>query len=116
MERDTMKDDIGFLEQMQHQQQTQLDTQRLKVLFDEASAQYSEKASQFNAYQTDAASERTSFYDKIAIGAGAAIAAMVSFLGAKPHTLEPRWMLRASLVTLGLTMFTALLRNFLYPY
>src|ERR1035437_5934655 len=102
MERDTMNDDMDFLEQMQHQQATQLDTQRLKVLFDEASAQYSKKASLFSAYQTDAASERTSFFEKIAIGAGATIAAVVSFLGAKPHSLEPRWALRASLVTLAL--------------
>lgn len=107
---------MDFVEERVQQRKMESEAQRLMALYNDAAQRYSKRADLFNAYQTDAAAERTSFFEKIAIGAGATIAATVSFLGTKSHSLEPRWALRASLITLAFVMFTALLRNFLYPF
>ncbi len=97
-------------------QSNQLEIQRLRSLYDEAAQDYSKKANQLNEHSIVAAKDRVSFFEKVAIGAGASIAAIVSFLGAKSHPLEPRWVLRASLISLSSVLFAALLRNYLYPF
>jgi hypothetical protein len=58
---------------------------------------------------------REKFFDRLALGSGAAITAIVSFLGAHSAGLHPEWALRCSLIALALTMCAALYRNLLYP-
>ncbi len=106
----SMDSDSDFLNQMN----SQMEAQRLKGLYDDAAARGNNAAERFNSAQADAASERVDFYEKLAIGAGAAIAAIVSFVGSKAHSLQPPWLLRASLVSLTITMAAALVRNYLY--
>jgi hypothetical protein len=64
----------------------------------------------------EAATQRTSFFEKIAIGSGATIAALVSFLGTHAAGLHPHWVLRCSLVSLAIAMVSALYRNYMYPH
>jgi hypothetical protein len=66
--------------------------------------------------QLEAATQRTSFFEKIAIGSGATIAALVSFLGTHAAGLHPHWVLRCSLVSLAIAMVSALYRNYMYPH
>jgi hypothetical protein len=110
------EDDGTFLQDIENVQSNQFEIQRLRSLYDEAAQDYSKKANQLNEYSIVAANDRVSFFEKVAIGAGACIAAIVSFLGAKTHPLEPRWVLRASLISLASALFAALLRNYLYPF
>jgi len=108
--------DSSFIQDIEKVQSNQLEIQRLRSLYDEAAQDYSKKANQLNEHSIVAAKDRESFFEKVAIGAGASIAAIVSFLGAKAHPLEPRWVLRASLISLASALFAALLRNYLYPF
>jgi hypothetical protein len=69
----------------------------------------------YNQAQLDGAKDRTQYFEKLTIGSGAAIAAIVSFLGASDkRSLHPEWTLRCSLVALVLALFTALYRNWRY--
>ncbi len=68
-----------------------------------------------NQTQLDGAKERTQYFEKLAIGAGAAIAAIVSFLGAHAGRLQPAWILRCSLIALVVALIFALYRNLRYP-
>ncbi len=61
------------------------------------------------------AQERSAFFEKVALGCGATIAAVVSFLGAHAGKLTPPYLLRASLVTLVLSVLAAMYRNWRYP-
>lgn len=61
-------------------------------------------------------SERTQYFEKLAIGSGAALAALVSFLGVHAKDLNPPWLMRTALALLALSMVSALYRNFRYPY
>ena len=61
------------------------------------------------------AEERSAFFEKVALGCGATVAAVVSFLGAHSGRLTPQYLLRASLVTLVLSMLAAMYRNWRYP-
>jgi hypothetical protein len=110
------EDNSTFLQDIEKVQTNLNEIQRLRSLHDEAAQDYSRKANQLNEYAIVAANDRVSFFEKVAIGAGASIAAIVSFLGAKSHPLEPRWVLRASLISLAFALFSALLRNYLYPF
>jgi hypothetical protein len=61
------------------------------------------------------AKERTQFFEKLAIGSGATIAALVSFLGANDkRVLHPHWILSCALVALVVAIFTAMFRNYMY--
>jgi hypothetical protein len=66
--------------------------------------------------QIDSGAEKAQYFEKLAIGSGAAIAAMVSFLGGHTGRLQPAWIPRCSLVSLVIAMFAALYRNFRYPF
>jgi hypothetical protein len=65
--------------------------------------------------QIEGAKGRVDFYDKLALGSGATIAALVSFLGTHSTKLQPTWILRSALVFLVLTMIASLFRNYRYP-
>ena len=71
--------------------------------------QLSEKQAEINR-------ERTQYFEKIALGCGATIALVVSFVGAKNGRLQPPWLLRSSLVVLALAMVSAMYRNWRYPF
>jgi hypothetical protein len=73
-------------------------------------------AGKFNQVQADAAKDRTQYFEKLTIGCGAAIAAIVSFLGATSdkHPLHPKWMFPTTVAVLSFAMFAALYRNYRY--
>jgi hypothetical protein len=76
----------------------------------------SEAIKAYNQTQVDTAKDRTQYFEKLTIGCGAAIAALVSFLGATSdkHPLQPKWLLHYTLLALVLAMFAALWRNWRY--
>jgi hypothetical protein len=89
--------------------------QRLLLLLDGADKQLRKTESDVEQSQLDSGQGRVEYFEKLTIGSGAAIAALVSFLGSHSATLHPRWILRSSLILLGLTMLAGLFRNFRYP-
>jgi hypothetical protein len=76
-----------------------------------------EKSANADIVQTavDIAKARTQYFEKLVIGSGATIAALVSFLGTHSTRLQPRWILRCSLISLVVVLVTALYRNLRYP-
>lgn len=89
--------------------------QRLRMLVEAADKQLRKSEADIEQSQIDSSQGRVEYFEKITIGAGAAIAALVSFLGSHSASLHPKWILRSSLVLLGLTMLAGLFRNFRYP-
>jgi hypothetical protein len=93
-----------------------VEVQRLKILLESASESLNKSIADINQSQIDVANGRTAYFDRLTIGAGAVIAAIVSFLGGHTSTLHPEWLLRCSLVSLSLAMLAGLYRSFRYPY
>jgi hypothetical protein len=87
---------------------------RLQIRHERAQERANKADADFDQAQADNAKERTQFFEKLAIGSGAAITALVSFLGAHPRCLRPPWILRTSLVALGVAIFFALCRSLMY--
>jgi hypothetical protein len=88
----------------------------LKILLDNASENLNKAIADLNQNQIDVANGRTAYFDRLTIGAGAVIAAIISFLGSHASTLHPEWSLRCSLVSLTLAILAGLYRSFRYPY
>jgi hypothetical protein len=88
---------------------------RLQHLVKLAAESQEQTAEDFDKTQLDAGTQRTQFFEKLAIGSGATIAALVSFLGTQHSSLHPHWILRCSLVSLAVALVAALYRNFRYP-
>jgi hypothetical protein len=93
-----------------------VEIQRLKILFGNASESLNKAIAEINQSQIDVANGRTAYFDRLTIGTGAVIAAIVSFLGGHASTLHPEWLLRCSLVSLTLALLAGLYRSFRYPY
>ena len=108
--------DPEFIVKMLQREQAQLDFARVSTLLESAIAHQNKVDTQFREYEKDSILDRRSFFEKVAIGAGATLAAITSFLGAKAHTLEPRWALRACALSLFAMAILALVRNFRYPF
>jgi hypothetical protein len=89
---------------------------RLQQLYKAAGSTLSETADRSNQVLSDSAKATKEFFEKIALGAGASIAAIVSFLGAQNVHLHPRWLLRSALVSLFVTAFFAMYRLLRMPY
>lgn len=89
---------------------------RLRLLLQHADQSLDEAIKSLNQAQLDGAKERTQYFEKLAIGSGAAIAAIVSFLGTHAEKLQPVWILRCALIALVVAMIAALYRNLRYPY
>jgi hypothetical protein len=89
---------------------------RFKLLAKLSSEQLRKAAERFNQIQYEVARESTHFIEKLAIGSGATIAALVSFLGAQHATIRPHWILRTALVSLATVVVAALYHTFRYPY
>jgi hypothetical protein len=88
---------------------------RLQIRHERAQERVNAAVAAAEQTQIDIAKERTQFFEKLAIGSGATIAALVSFLGAHSEKLRPPWILRTSLVALVVAIFSALFRNLRYP-
>jgi hypothetical protein len=91
------------------------DSARLRLLLQHADQQLEDAVKEINEAQVDSAKDRTQYFEKLTIGSGAVIAAIVSFLGAHSAKLQPAWMLRCSLVSLVIALTTSLYRNLRYP-
>jgi hypothetical protein len=71
---------------------------------------------ELDQWQLEGQKGKSQFFEKLAIGSGATIAALVSFLGAnEKRVLHPHWILRCALVSLAVALFAALYRNWSYP-
>jgi hypothetical protein len=64
----------------------------------------------------DIAKEKVQYFEKIALGSGATIAAIVSFVGANADKMHTPRLLRGSLVLLFLVLFGAMYRNWRFPF
>ena len=108
-------DDDMFQQLMQQQAADPVEIQRLRLLLEGAKKQLREVQANTEQSQIEGAKGRVDFYDKLAIGSGATIAALVSFLGAHSAKLQPAWILRGALISLVLTIVASLVRNYRYP-
>lgn len=93
-----------------------LDLERLQRLADRAIQHLKDEERQGYETSLDIAKEKTQYFEKLAIGSGAAFAAIVSFLGTQHSKLYPHPLLRAALVSLIVAIAAALYRNFRYPF
>lgn len=110
--------DMGDVFQQFMRQQQTADPQemhRLRLLLEDAQKQLQKVNDTIEQSQVESAKGRADFYDKLTIGSGATIAALVSFLGAHSAKLQPTWILRGALLSLVLTMIASLFRNYRYP-
>jgi hypothetical protein len=89
---------------------------RLQIRHVRAQWQANKDDAAFEQTKVDIAKEGTQFFEKLAIGSGAAITVLVSFLGAHPKCLRPSWALKTSLVALGVAILAALCRSWTYPW
>ncbi len=92
-----------------------VEEQRLQKLLDLATEKASDAGRQRAEKQAELAQARTQFFEKLALGYGAALAAVVSFLGAKHQEFHPSWLFRMTLLAMAVTMFLAVARNWVYP-
>ncbi len=89
---------------------------RLEALFDSSIKSVDNASKEAHRASIDIATEKTKYFEKIAIGSGATIALMVSFVGSHQGRLHPPWLLRSALVALVLSMICAMLRNWRFPF
>jgi len=73
-------------------------------------------AEQAAKVRLDIGKDRVAYFEKIAIGAGAAVTLLVTFVGSHTYKLRPPWLLRSALISLVLAMVTAMFRNWRFPY
>lgn len=88
----------------------------LKQRLGDAEDELSKAIRAYNKTQVDTSKDRTQYFEKLTIGCGAAIAALVSFLGATSdkHPLHPKWLLHYTLFALVVAIYAALHRNYRY--
>lgn len=92
-----------------------IDVERLNRLVEHAGKTVDAAAKELNEAQVDSAVGRKEYFERLTFGAGAAIAAIVSFLGTHGGKLQPAWIMRCSLISLVISMVAALYRNLRYP-
>lgn len=93
-----------------------IELRRLQALHQAAIESVSRTEADISQTRVDTAKERTQYFEKLAIGSGATIAAIVSFLGVHSGKLQPAWIIRFSLVVFTAAIIAALYRNFRYPF
>ena len=91
------------------------DLQRFEHLYTTAVDAKNAAAKEFNNEQVGAAASRKEYFEKLAFGSAAAIAAIVSFVGTHSGRLQPPWLLRCSLISLVVAVVAALYRNLRFP-
>lgn len=89
---------------------------RLETLLDGAKSHADNVEEQLFKTSISIATETTQYFEKVALGSGATIAAMVSFIGVHSGKLAPPYLLRSALVTLVVTMFAAMYCNWRYRH
>ena len=87
------------------------DAERLKKLLESAYTNATDVGNQAAQAHADIAKEKTQYFEKIALGSGATIAAVVSFVGVHAGRLKPPFLLRSALVTLVAAMVSSMYRN-----
>lgn len=92
------------------------DESRLAKILTDATNQANDAEIQEAEKQNELSKERTQYFEKIALGSGATIAAIVSLAGSHPGRFQPSWILRSALLSLGAAMAAAMYRNWRYPY
>ena len=91
--------------------------ERLSLVLKDATQHRVNAEAEFQQTQTQLSKDRTQYFEKITLGSGAAIAAVVSFVGSgHPGKLHPVWLLRSALIGLALSLIGALYRNWRHPY
>ena len=88
---------------------------RLETMVNEAASHADKVEDELWKTSIRIANEGSAFFEKVAFGCGATVAAVVSFLGTHAGRLTPPYLLRASLVTLVLSILAAMYRNWRYP-
>lgn len=89
---------------------------RLEILYQNARGKRASIDEQLSKSSLDINKERIQYFEKIALGCGATIALVGSFVGSRAGKLEPAWLLRSALLVLALAMVSAMYRNWRYPY
>jgi hypothetical protein len=93
-----------------------IERQRLSSLF-ESAAKFAHEANLRAAQVSiEMGKEKTQYFEKIALAGAGTIALVVSFVGAHAGRLQPAYLLRTALVVLFLGMFTAMFRNWMFPF
>ena len=92
------------------------DFEYLKMRYSKALEDRKRAKAEFDEAQVTVAADKTDFFQKLTLGSGAAIAALISFLATHASGLQPRWMLRVSLLSLAATLLSSSFRTFRYPY
>ena len=64
----------------------------------------------------DVGKEKVQYFEKIALGTGATIAAIISFVGSSPASIHTPKVLKTSLVLFVLGLVGAMYRNWRYPF
>ena len=72
--------------------------QALLTLWEDAAKFARERNTSVVQASLDAAKEKMLFFEKITLGSGAIVTAVVSFVGSQKQHLEPAWLLRSTLV------------------
>src|SRR6266478_5001901 len=90
--------------------------QILRSRWDAAIKASNEMAEQAAKVRLDIGKDRVIYFEKIAIGAGAAVTLLVTFVGSHTYKLQPRWLFRAALTSLVLAMVAAMFRNWRFPH
>jgi hypothetical protein len=92
-----------------------VEIERMRQLMKSADQSVREIETDNSKTSVDLAKERTQYFEKLAIGSGATIAAIVTFLGSHAGKLQPVWIMQCSLICLLVAIVAALYRNFRYP-
>jgi len=79
--------------------------------------EFQNKASQIQSDNSvKVGDEKIQYFEKLAFGSGAIIAAVISFVGASHTVLRAPTILKWSLVLLLMTVVSAMFRNWFYPF
>jgi hypothetical protein len=88
----------------------------LRTRWDAAIKSANTVADQALKVRLDVAKDRIVYFEKIAVGAGAAVTLLVTFVGSHASIFRPRSLFRCALVSLVLAMITAMFRNLRFPH
>jgi hypothetical protein len=79
--------------------------------------EFQNKASQLKSdASVKVGDEKVQYFEKIALGSGAAITAIVSFVGANSANMHTPRLLKWALLMLFVTLALAMLRNWIFPF
>ena len=106
---------MGLPEKCKISRMESSEAKRLEVLMDDSAKTCQNAAQQRADKSSELAKQHTEYLEKLAFGSGAVLTAIVSFVGGK-RELHPSWLLRSTIMALGFTIISILVRNAIYPY